>query len=111
TDERDSYVITEDHYIDYLSNTDVQRLLPSAILAHLTESAFLFLGYRMADWNLRVILHRIWGEQKLSYRSWAIRADADAVEQALWSARDVAVLHLSLEEYMAELKRRLEVAA
>jgi hypothetical protein len=29
----------------------------------------------MQDWNLRVILHRIWGQQALAYKSWAIQKD------------------------------------
>jgi len=105
--DRDSFVITEDHYIDYLTKTDIEQLLPPTILARLRKSCFLFLGYSMADWNLRVILHRIWGEQPLSYRSWAIREDADEVEQALWESRKVDVLGLALEDYMTELEQRL----
>jgi SIR2-like domain len=106
--DRDSFVITEDHYIDYLAKTDISALLPSDILLHLKRSAFLFLGYSMADWNLRVILHRIWGDQQLTYHSWAIRKDADKVERALWQARDVQVYDLPLEAYMEELERRIE---
>jgi hypothetical protein len=105
--DRDSFVITEDHYIDYLTKTDIEQLLPPTILARLRKSCFLFLGYSMADWNLRVILHRIWGEQPLSYRSWAIRKDADVVEHALWESRKVDVLDFALEEYMTELEQRL----
>jgi hypothetical protein len=107
---RDSFVITEDHYIDYLAKTEIEKLLPGNVLLHLTHSAFLFLGYSMADWNLRVILHRIWGEQGLSYHSWAIRKDADEVEHALWKARNVKVFDLPLEEYMEELEQRIEAA-
>jgi hypothetical protein len=105
--ERDSFVITEDHYIDYLTKTDIGRLLPPDILGRLRKSCFLFLGYSMADWNLRVILYRIWGEQPLSYRSWAIRKDIDPVEEALWEARKVEVLDVPLERYMAELEQRM----
>ena len=70
--DRDSYVITEDHYIDYLTRTDVTNLLPVPIPAKLKESHFLFLGYSLSDWNLRVILRRIWRNQKLSSKSWAV---------------------------------------
>jgi hypothetical protein len=66
----DSYVITEDHYIEYLARTDLANLVPVTLAAKLRRSHFLFLGYSMRDWNLRVILHRIWGEQKLKYKSW-----------------------------------------
>jgi len=107
--DRDSFVITEDHYIDYLTKTDIDQLLPPAIIARLRKTCFLFLGYSMADWNLRVILHRIWGEQPLSWPSWAVRKDVDAVEAALWDARNVAVLDVRLEVYIAELERRLEL--
>jgi len=109
--ERDSFVITEDHYIDYLTKTDIEQLLPPVILARLRKSCFLFLGYSMSDWNLRVILHRIWGEQPLSYKSWAIRKDVDAVEKALWDSRKVAVLDIPLEDYVTELEQRVGALA
>ena len=72
--EDDSYVITEDHYIDYLTRSDIASLLPVAVAAQAASvSHFLFLGYGMRDWNLRVILHRIWGAQTRNYASWAIQ--------------------------------------
>ena len=43
------------------------------LTAKLRKSHFLFLGYGLRDWNLRVILHRIAGEQRLNYKSWAIQ--------------------------------------
>ena len=96
--ERDSYVITEDHYIDYLTKTDVGQLIPAELLVKLTRSRFLFLGYSMQDWNLRVILHRIWGQQPLSYKSWAIQRDPNEIEQELWEARGVDVFDIPLAE-------------
>ncbi len=91
---RDSFVITEDHYIDYLTKTEIEKLLPPAIITRLRESGFLFLGYSMADWNLRVILHRIWGEQELTYTSWAIRKDVDSRrEGAVGSAESSGARH------------------
>ena len=59
--ERDSYVITEDSYIDYLVGDDVGAQIPFLLMERMEESHFLFLGYSMHDWNLRVILSRIWG--------------------------------------------------
>jgi hypothetical protein len=58
--DRDSFVITENHYIDYLSHTDIAQLIPVNIALRLRKSHFLFLGYSLNDWNLRVILHRLW---------------------------------------------------
>ncbi|HSE82426.1 MAG TPA: SIR2 family protein [Gaiellaceae bacterium] len=107
--DRDSFVITEDHYIEYLARTDISNLIPVTLAAKLRKSAFLFLGYRMRDWNLRVILQRIWGEQRLSYKSWAIQLDPEAIEQEFWSKRGVDILRVSLEEYVECLERALRL--
>ena len=55
----------------------------------MTSNSLLFLGYSLSDWNLRVILNRIWGARKLVGKSWAVqREPADPnvskIEQALW---------------------------
>ena len=103
--ERDSYVITEDHYIDYLTRTDISNLVPVTIAAKLRKSHFLFLGYSMRDWNLRVILHRIWGEQRLSYKSWAIQLEPEPIEQEFWDEARGRHPRDLLEEYVESLKR------
>ena len=63
--ERDweSFVVTEDDYIDYLAAARVATAVPVALAAQLRRSHFLFLGYGMRDWNLRVFLHRLWGDR------------------------------------------------
>ena len=109
--DRDSFVITEDHYIDYLTHTDIANLVPVTLAAKLRKSHFLFLGYGLRDWNLRVILHRIWGEQKLTYRSWAIQRDPEPLEREFWHKRDVDILSIGLEEYIAALGECLRSAA
>ncbi|HEY8200468.1 MAG TPA: SIR2 family protein, partial [Actinomycetota bacterium] len=38
--ERDSYVITEDHFIDYLTRTDISNLVPVTLAAKLRRSHF-----------------------------------------------------------------------
>ncbi len=106
--EESSFVITEDHYIDYLTRTDISNLVPATLAAKLRRSHFLFLGYSLRDWNLRVILHRIWGEQKLSYQSWAIQLNPGKIDQKYWLKRDVEILNVRLEEYMAALSDRVQ---
>ena len=85
----DNYVITEDHYVDYLIRPEISQLLPCVVNERLKNSHLLFLGYSLADWNLRAILRRIWSEQKLEYGSWAIQkplaADADDAARAVWN--------------------------
>ena len=106
--DRDSFVITEDHYIEYLARTDISNLVPATIRAKIKKSHLLFLGYSMRDWNLRVILHRIWGEQVLTYKSWAIQHAPEPVEQKFWAKRDVEILDVSLEEYVENLLRDVQ---
>jgi SIR2-like domain len=104
---RDSYVITEDHYIDYLARTDVSKLIPVTLVQQLRRSHCLFLGYSLRDWNLRVILNRIWGDEELGSTSWAIQLNPDPVDQGLWRKRDVMILNSSLEEYIDQLRAAL----
>ena len=40
-------------------------------MAKMKASHFLFLGYSMRDWNMRVILKRLWKGDQLDRRSWA----------------------------------------
>jgi DNA-binding SARP family transcriptional activator len=101
--EWESFVVTEDDYIDYLANTDVAGAVPVGLAAKLRRSHFLFLGYTMADWNLRVILNRLWSDQPLSYRSWAVQPDAKPLEREFWRRRDVDVHELPLDRYVETL--------
>lgn len=105
--ERDSFVITENHYIAYLSHTDIARLIPVNIATRMRKSHFLFLGYSLKDWNLRVILHRLWGDEGLSFNSWAVQPSPDRIEDKAWYRRGVELLDARLEEYTAELTARL----
>jgi hypothetical protein len=110
--EHDSFVITEDDYIEYLARSDVSKFVPANLVDKLRNSNILFLGYSMRDWNLRVILHRIWGEQKFhSRKAWSIQVAPDALEQQFWNARGVLIFDVPLEEYVQTLGARLEQAA
>jgi DNA-binding SARP family transcriptional activator len=103
--EWESFVVTEDDYIDYLAQTDLTGAVPVSLAAKLRRSHFLFLGYTMADWNLRVILNRLWSDQPLSYRSWAVQPEPMPLEREFWRRRDVEVHELPLEQYAGILAR------
>jgi DNA-binding SARP family transcriptional activator len=105
--ELESFVVTEDDYIDYLAYGDLGGAIPVALAAKLRRSHFLFLGYGMRDWNLRLVLGRIWGAEGVSYRSWAVRPEAQPLERQFWRARDVDLLEVPLEDYAVALGRYL----
>ena len=71
----------------------------------LRRSHFLFLGYGMREWNLRLVLDRMSGGQPLAYRSWAVLPEARPLERQFWRSRDVDLLEQPLDEYL-ELARR-----
>jgi hypothetical protein len=103
----DSYVITEDHYIEYLTRTELANLVPVTLAAKLRKSHFLFLGYGLRDWNMRVILHRLAGEQKLTYKSWAIQRHPTELDQKFWDRRDVDILDVGLDDYILPLQEAM----
>ena len=78
--EWESFVVSEDDYIDYLAQSDLASVVPVGLVARLRRSHFLFLGYALREWYARVFLHRLWGDDTPSYRSWAVEPDPDPVE-------------------------------
>jgi hypothetical protein len=100
-EDHDSYVITENHYIDYLSRTDIPQLIPATLATKMKTSHFLFLGYSLRDWNMRVILQRLWGGgQWWGRSSWAIQPSPDYIDERSWSRRNVELLDAGLQEYI-----------
>lgn len=99
------YVITEDDYVEFLTRGSV---IPPIFADPFQTRPFLFLGYGLYDWNLRVILNRIQafrGHPK--FRSWAIETLTKPVERKLWEARGIDVYDgLNLREFLAELEKQ-----
>ena len=116
-DTRDSYVLTEDSYIDYLAGPYVGDQIPFSVMAKMKTSHFLFLGYSMRDWNMRVILKRLWGGEALGRTSWAVQLEpsgdgAREVEKKLWTRRgDVELMYAPLKEYVDRLDAELNATA
>ena len=106
----DSFMITEDDYIDFLTTgTEIADLLPIEIAAKLSGKAhFLFLGYGLRDWNLRVILRRIWGRQVLKDISWAVLDRIDDIDRQWWQRwGPMEILEVPLGEYVPRLREVL----
>ncbi len=102
---QESFVVTEDDYIGYLARGDVGGAIPVALAAKLRRSHFLFLGYGMREWSLRLVLDRIGVGDPFAYRSWAVQPEARPLERQFWQARDVDLLEQPLEDYVDALGR------
>ena len=58
TNNLDSLVLTEDDYFEFLMNVSKDRtLIPSRIEKAMTGSSLLLLGFRLSDWDFRVMFH------------------------------------------------------
>jgi hypothetical protein len=101
--ERDSFVITEDHYIAYMVNDDAANGLPAALLAELRKRHFLFLGYSLSDWNLRVTLLRIWLERTRGMKSWAVQLNPRPIDQQFWARHGVGIVYMDLAEWVGAM--------
>jgi len=54
-DRPESLVLTEDDYVDFLVNLADPDVVPPRIREALSDTMLLFIGYRLADWNFRVL--------------------------------------------------------
>jgi hypothetical protein len=98
----ESFAVTEDDFIHY---GDVAGRLPIALAARLRRTHLLLLGYTLADWTLRVVLERLWGEEPIRYDSWSVHAGASPLEREFWRRRGVDVVDMAPAAYVAELER------
>jgi hypothetical protein len=99
--EWESFVVTEDDHLDYLRRADVADRLPVGLAAVLRRSHFLFVGYAVRDWCLRLVLGRICTETPLAYRSWAVSPDPAPTEAALWRQVGAELVGVGVEPYVA----------
>jgi hypothetical protein len=56
----ESLVLTEDDYLTFLANlAGTSKLLPPAVEKAISATTVLFIGYRLVDWNFRVIFQAL----------------------------------------------------
>ncbi len=110
SDEWDNFVITEDDYTDFLSQmSGGNSAIPAIFRAHFRGRNFLFLGYSLADWNLRVVLNNLSRDLKQEGRSgdfaaWAIQRQPSTFERKLWGKRAVEIFDQDIDSFIARLR-------
>jgi DNA-binding SARP family transcriptional activator len=105
--EWESFVVSEDDYIDFLTAPELAGVVPVGLVAKLRRSHFLFLGYPLQTWHVRVLLHRLWGRARVNYRSWAIQPSPDPIEREAWRERGIDVFDVDPEDFVQRLAARL----
>jgi hypothetical protein len=106
--DQDWYLITEEHYVDFLGRPDTGQI-PPQLMRLLIDRSFLFLGYGLRDWNVRVLLRKIMLSRNQSKRikSWAVVKSASVAEKRLWASHGIEIFEIDLQTFAQELKKRL----
>lgn len=121
-----SLVLTEDDYVEFLSNLALNaagqgRMLPPSILAALTRRPILFIGYSLQDWTFRVLFHALMKavpainlrrhvSVQLKPTIGDSRADVDDVMRQLgryYEDRRISIFWGTAEEFCRELRQRM----
>lgn len=101
----DHYVITEDDYIDFLTRMNKYNVVPAIFSQYFESLRFLFLGYGLRDWNLRVVLNRIKKMSPLRRAvSWAIQHQPSVLETRFWQDRGVEVFDMQIDDFVNNLR-------
>jgi hypothetical protein len=118
----DSIVLTEDDYFDYLIGaTSNKEGIPSLVRRALADTALLFVGFRMEDWNFRVLFRSIMSQQgggrRRRYAHVAVQIDPEAGRiqepelarrylERYFQGADISIYWGSADDFMKELHRR-----
>lgn len=115
-DRWDSFVITEEDYVEFLSRMMDNKAIPPCLMEYFRERSFLFLGYSLRDWNLRVVLKNM--SKQLAKRaavdndddplpSWAIQYSPSELERKLWAKRGVNIFDVAINDFVIKLQQRM----
>jgi hypothetical protein len=123
-----SIVLTEDDHFDYLIGvTSKKDLIPPVVRMHLSNTALLFLGFRMDDWNFRVLLRSLLNPEGRRLRSYyahvAVQIDPEEghardperarryLESYFKKDENMNIYWGTVEDFVQELQQRLEGGA
>ena len=119
----DNFVITEEDYLDFMSRMINQTAVPKIIADYFRNKSFLFLGYSLQDWNMRVILRHLGRSHAAGRRSrdsgapdsdeslmpsWAIQLKVEDDDEKLWKTRNVNLYEVDLQVFAETMHNRMD---
>jgi hypothetical protein len=103
----DCYLITEEDYVDFLGRAG-GKYIPPYISALMEGKDFLFLGYSLEDWNVRVILRKLLtGPVAGGVKFWAIVNGPNEIQQQVWQAQSLNIYPMDLLVFAEKLAKYL----
>ncbi len=122
--EPDSVVLTEDEYFDYLIGvTRDKDLIPPVVRRALADTALLFLGFRMEDWDFRVLFRSLMSQEgrrrRSRYAHVAVQIDPEQGRiqeperarrylESYFQGADISIYWGSVTDFVQELHQRWE---
>lgn len=80
--ENDHFLISEEHYVEFLGRG--AQWVPCYLWNRMEGKSFLFLGYSLTDWNIRVLLRKLRDAIVQDIPSWAITRHPGAADEEIW---------------------------
>lgn len=109
--DNDSFLITENDYADFLGRGEGDQI-PAMLASIMRTRSFLFLGYALKDWNVRVLLRKLAATRRMAkISSWAVVLQPGWVESELWRAQNVDMHDLDLDVFAAGLEEAMRAPA
>jgi hypothetical protein len=122
--EPESLLLTEDDYFDYMIGvTKNRKLIPGKVLRALTDSALLFLGFQLDEWNFRVLFRVLMSQEgekrRKNYAQVPAQIDPEEVRnldaegarrylETYFQHGNISIYWGSPEDFLKELQRRLK---
>jgi hypothetical protein len=109
--EIDSIVISEEDYVAWFSRlSDQHRTIPTLFHRLFQERMFLFLGYRMCDWNFRTIVHILRKDEKTrKVNGYAVRPNIPDFERYYWKSKNVEIIDSEASEFVKGLAEEMKI--
>ena len=110
-EEYNHFVISEDDYVNFLARLTQRTAVPSFIYPYLEDRRFLFLGYSLNDWNIKVILRRIHNDIPKTIKTnphYAIQYPVKEVDEILWRSRNVHIFNSKVDDFVEKIIKHQE---
>jgi hypothetical protein len=103
----ESLVLTDDEYVDFLTAfSKDKQLLPPRVQEAMASASLLFIGYRIADWNFRVLFRSLVTSLETSQRRKHVSVQILPIGNVTDNIRKLKVLNY-LDKYYQELNTRV----